>query len=647
MGNVRRWYTYGICAIALQALAWALINLLRNLLLSPLRPQPEALAFQIAVIVVGGALYLGHWLWARRLTRASDEERHATLRGLYLYGMMAGFLGPILPNLYDLLRTLMGTKRVWSGYPRVELTPREWSVYHLMAVLVLGLWWLYHWMEVRQEGKRESDGWATVRRSYILGFSAAGLKITTVAMISLIQWLLLLPGAIWSRGAASQSVLTLGAQLLIGVPLWTVFWSRAQALFDAGNASERDSALRKAYLYLAALIGSMGSIYAAAALAASLMRRLLGWSAVAQGSEGDYRQALSIIAGLGVLWSYHAYVLRGDAAKEETTAQKATVRHIYIYLVAGAGLLALGIGLGGEVTVLVNTLASGGFGNSQQAAFAWATAAIIAGLPVHVVQRRRAQLEARGTGPDSTHALRSVPRRIYLYLFLFAAALVDLGALVFIVYKILSALLGGEPLRMAEIAQYIGYAAIGAAVWVSHLVVLRSDRQLLAATEEAKALRLVMLDAEGSSLGPAIVRALAESVGGVDVTLAQVGQAGTADDSAEAARDELLGAADLVQVPWLLLQAGSGVPASLPGAVARSPVRKLLLPIWSEGWEWVGVDRWEPDEWAREAVNAVGRAVEGRPIKPRRPLGAAAIAWIVLGGLMLLSALGAAIANIL
>ena len=54
MGNIRRWYIYGICAIALQALTWAVISLLRNLILSPLQPEPEALAFQIAVIVVGG-----------------------------------------------------------------------------------------------------------------------------------------------------------------------------------------------------------------------------------------------------------------------------------------------------------------------------------------------------------------------------------------------------------------------------------------------------------------------------------------------------------------------------------------------------------------------------------------------------------------
>jgi hypothetical protein len=640
MGNVRRAYTYGVCVIALQALTWALISLLRNLLLTPLRPQPEALAFQIAVIGVGGALYLGHWLWARRLARRHEEERRAALRGLYLYGMMAGFLGPMLPNLYDLLRTLLGISRLRVGSRPVYFSLGQWSVYHLIPVVVLGLFWLYHWLESRPQSEEDAEAWGAVRRLYVFGFAAAGLTITIVAVIDLVRWLLTLPGTSWGRVTLRLTLATIGAQLLIGLPLWTVFWAWAQRLFRAGAEPERDSALRKVYLYLAVLIGSLGSISAATVLLAGLIRRLVRWTPPPSVGQGDYRQGLAAIVGLGLLWAYHAVVIRRDAAQEEVTAKKAAVRQIYRYLVAGAGLLALAYGLGGEITVLVNTLAAGRFGNSERLGFAWSTAAIIAGLLVYAVQWRRVQLEARGTGPDAAYALRSIPRRIYLYLFLFVATLVDLGALVFIVSRVLSALLGGDRLRIAEIAQAIGYAAIGAAVWVGHLVALRTDRRLLAARNEARPSRLVVLDAAGSVLGPALVRALAEGVPGLQVALAQ------ADDSASAAPDEQLAAADLILVPWPLLQAGGGTPEALVRAVVDSPARKLLLPIRREGWEWVGVDQPGDHGWVKEAVHAVEQAVEGRPVKPHRPLGAAAIAWIVVGGLILLSILGSAIVAI-
>jgi hypothetical protein len=88
MSTVRRWYIYLVSAISLQAVAWAIITLLRNLLISRLDPPPTSIAFQIAVILVGLPIFLAHWLWGQRLARKVVEEREATLRRFYLYGMM-------------------------------------------------------------------------------------------------------------------------------------------------------------------------------------------------------------------------------------------------------------------------------------------------------------------------------------------------------------------------------------------------------------------------------------------------------------------------------------------------------------------------------------------------------------------------------
>ena len=56
MSNVRRWYTYIISFISLQAVIWAIIYLLRNLIV--LGSNPLAVAFQLSVIIIGLPVFL-------------------------------------------------------------------------------------------------------------------------------------------------------------------------------------------------------------------------------------------------------------------------------------------------------------------------------------------------------------------------------------------------------------------------------------------------------------------------------------------------------------------------------------------------------------------------------------------------------------
>jgi len=86
MTNIRRWYVFLVSAIALQTVAWAIITLLRNLLVPGLNPASggvsfaaEVVAFQIAVIVIGLPIYVVHWLWAGRLAESDREERIAKI----------------------------------------------------------------------------------------------------------------------------------------------------------------------------------------------------------------------------------------------------------------------------------------------------------------------------------------------------------------------------------------------------------------------------------------------------------------------------------------------------------------------------------------------------------------------------------------
>ena len=326
MSSIRRWYIFLVSAISLQAVTWAIIALLRNLAISRLNPPPTAIAFEIAVILIGLPVFLVHWLWGRRLAEKVEQERGATLRRFYLYGTMAGFLAPFTTNAFDLIGTLLQAESTLDRRP-YDLTWVDALVYHLAALLVLSGLWFYHQRIVASDSKStpEKGGSATVRRLYVLGFSAAGLIVTTMAISYLFRWIMLQFGDNVVLGSTFDVGLTTEiTRLAIGVPLWLIFWRWAQRLFDGPSEAERESALRKFYLYGAIFVAALSAVTNATIILASVFRGLLGLP-----SEGDIRGPLPIIIGMAVLSAYLAFVIRDDAHKDQEAPRQEVVPTFY------------------------------------------------------------------------------------------------------------------------------------------------------------------------------------------------------------------------------------------------------------------------------------------------------------------------------
>src|SRR5512145_1665542 len=106
MVTVRRWYMFLVCLISLQAVVWAVIALLRNVLMSAGSSVADT-ASQIAVIIIGLPIFLAHWLWAQKIAQKDSDERGAVLRRLYLYGTQAAFLAPVAVNTFGLITNLL------------------------------------------------------------------------------------------------------------------------------------------------------------------------------------------------------------------------------------------------------------------------------------------------------------------------------------------------------------------------------------------------------------------------------------------------------------------------------------------------------------------------------------------------------------
>lgn len=641
MSAVRRWYVFIVCAVSLQAVTWSVIALLRGVLVPGIHQTPAAAAFRIAVIIVGLPVFLAHWLWQERIARREPAERESRVRYLYLYGMQASFLASFVSNGFYLVKAVLFPVlgRAPVGYPMTRLL-----LQNLIAMIVLALLWLWH-QRILAEDTRTApalEAAAPVRRWYVYGFSITGLTLMTLAFIRLLGWLMFQIGPhVFSITSPASEV----ARLLIGAGLWVVFWLWAGRLFHSADAEERESALRKVYLYAVVFAAVLLAVGCATAILAGLFRRLLDLP-----SSGDIRTPLSIIAGMAALWAYHAYVLRADAAVAGEAPRQSGVRRIYLYLMAGIGLAALLVGFGGDISVLIRSASGGFLGRGIKEQLAWFTAALIAGLPVWLLAWRLVQAEAAAAPPAGSGERHALTRRIYLYFYLGVAALTVLSSLVFVVSRLLAQVLGAgrDSNLISNLAQTLAFSLVGIGVWIYHALLLRDDSRLnrLEWTEKLAAWRVAVVEPGNGQLGRALLDHLKQELPGL--ALDPVGLTPAAAAAMNADTSDIVGrlsAAQVIVGPWMIAAPGTGtegVSPEIAAAVAASPARKILIPARTESWEWAGVDFWKDEMLARHVTNAVRQAIEGKPVKPVRPLGAGAIIAIALGvliGLPLLAGL--------
>jgi len=637
MSNVRRWYTYIVSFISLQAVVWAIIALLRNLIIFGI--DPLAVAFQLSVIIIGLPVFLVHWLWGQRLVAKSEEERGATLRRVYLYGTLAVFLVPFLANAFDLIRRLLGKTNNLQSYGYNRLSIGNTVVFHLIALIILGVVWFYHYRVVADDSKivPEMGSSATVRRFYVLGFSAGGLTMTTMAIIQLIRWIMLRIGSSVVRsGGLSVTTANEITRLVIGLLLWIIFWLWAQRLFHGPSEEEHVSALRKFYLYVAVFIGTIGVVGYTTGILAGLFRRLVDIP-----SGGDIRYPLPVIIGMGLVWAYHSFVLRDDARQAGTTQRQAGIRRLYVYLVAAIGLSALLVGLSGDISVILRALDSS-FGSGFKEEFAWFTAAIIAGLPVWIIPWRKVQAEAAETGPNGVESRHSVVRKIYLYFFLFLAIMTVLSSLVYILFRIISLILGEDPPTLTELGHAISFCLIALGILLYHGSILRADRKQasLEQTNLLEELRVLLINTDQNILGSPLIEELKQQIPGISletISLDTTSSMSEAVDIPENIEAQIV-KAGLIIGPWTI--ALSGGTDDLAGdeiakAVGNSPAHKLLIPFQSDGWDWVGVDRMDSGDILRQTVRAVKQILVGEEVKARGSLSVGAIVGIIIGVLIL------------
>jgi hypothetical protein len=632
MGNVRRWYIYLVSAISLQAVAWAVIILLRHLVAGRPYDTVMALAWQLSLVIIGLPIYLVHWLWAQRLSGSDVGERSSLVRRLYLYGMLAGFLAPFATDAYSLLSWLVGLLLGSHSLPQPNgiIEPVD----SLAAMAVTAIFWFYHRQLIADDDRiwPLNDEARAVQRLYILGFSAAGLLILAYALSDLFLRIILQtagPVELTRPNALAREI----ARLLVGLALWVVFWRQAARLF-AGPDAERESVLRKIYLYAAVFLPALALVGSATVVLANIFQRLLG---VAPSSGYALQRGCATFITLAPIWAYHARVLQDDANQATERPEQAAIRRIYLYLIAGIGLAAFLTGLAGDLSVLIRALARSEAGRNLQVQLAWYSAALIAGLPVWIGPWRQAQALAAAPDAGGSVETRSTVRRIYLYFYLFVATMTVLSSAVFIVSRLIGRVLGAPSAGnlVSQLGQAIAFSLIGVGLWLYHGAALRRDNGRTAREAAARLaqVRVMILDRGEGGLGQAVGAALGRRLPALQPSHFNLDPA--ADGALPMELVEALRDADIIIGPWTI--ALPGVMAAQ--AVAASRACKVLIPVSADGWLWVGVEAHKTAALIEQAAETVARiAAEGRDSGPRR-LGPGGIIAIIVAGLALLPVL--------
>jgi hypothetical protein len=305
------------------------------------------------------------------------------------------------------------------------------------------------------------------------------------------------------------------------------------------------------------------------------------------------------------------------------------------------------VGISGILSVLIRSLDQATFGTGLREQLSMFLALTIAGLPVWYLPWNHAQVSATSDGASGMGERRSLVRRIYIYFFLFISTITMLSSVVYILFLLISMILGESLPPLSDIGQPIAVSLVALGVWLYHWFVLSKDRQrsLKDVSTTYEETSIIVVDYGDHEYNQRVMEELSRENFDPTMVSFDPDEATTRAKTAEDRENDLaqIKGAGIIVSTWEILipdQANGAISPDMASALVNSQAIKLLAPTRSEGWEWAGVEQWNTDFFVRQTVNSVKQIIENKGVKPVRPLGVGAIIGIVIGVIILLLMLG-------
>jgi hypothetical protein len=642
MQIIRRLYLYSVSLVSIEVVLWGSIGLLRSLFAGQeLGGGVNRLAGAISLLLVGIPVFLIHWIFVQRSIARDIDERSSRIRAIFLYLVLLVTIIPIAQNILSFLdhtflqilgldpqQAMFGGDQIWSD--------------NLVAILAnaIAAFYFYRVLQRDWQSGVEGDAFVETRRFYRYIWLIYGLLLVVFGLQQLVQFML----TVWSAvGETVQTQLSNGlALLIVGLPIW--IYSGILIQQSLKDKFERDSLLRLVVLYILVFTGFGVTLVAAGLVIYQVLRIILGAPFLIVSLLQAIAQPFSLLVSFGLIWIYYGRLLgaelRGgiqsgdvddtpDHQNIEYQQRKAGLRRLYYYALAFAGLLALFIGL----QVMLATLLDLGFGTNLigDTAFenqlAAALASIIIGLPVWVFHWRFMIKESSQTGDAGDYARRSLVRKTYLYLILFAGVLGVMFSAGSAIYEILRSVLGDHSENLLlDVLQQLKTLLLFVSVLIYHWWVLREDGRM---AERSLAKRyaqypVLILEQESGNFGEVFSITLQKTIPGIPVAIHNASQ-GVPDATLSSARALIL-PAELANRPSesvrLWLQNFSG--------------EKLVIATPAEGWFWIPSTTNSLASLARQAARGIRQLAEGQDVESTREYPVLTIVAYILAGLFIL-----------
>jgi hypothetical protein len=523
MKSIRRLYFYLVAFISIEVVVWGLIGLLRSIVDDTVSGGAEALAQALALILVGLPIFLIHWLWAQRVSARDEEEKTATLRAVFLYAILLATLIPVAQNFLSFIdralvqSTGLGVERAFGAFRDQTLAD------NLIAIVMNAVVAAYFWNILKREWATltDKDNFSDVRRLYRYIWMLYGLLMTVFGAQQILRFLFYIPGDV--LGEMGREVVVNGtALILLGTPVWVYSWRVIQdALVDP---AEMGSNLRLGILYILALGGIITVVTTASLLVNAIVSWLLGADWTIQYLVQQIGGPISVGVPLGMIWAYYGYWLNRHIEAVGDPIRQAGMKRLYNYILSLIGLVVSFVGVTTLFSFLIDTLTGSGVlvNDAMRGTLATSISSLVVGLPLWLMTWRPLQAEALAQDELGDHARRSVLRKFYLYLALFASVIGGMATAVGLVYQLLRVVLTGDAggdfanslLNLIQLLFLFGV------MLVYHLNVLRRDGATISdkLIEKQSLFSVVVVDS-GDGFVDAVKVALMKSESKVQVTV--------------------------------------------------------------------------------------------------------------------------------
>ncbi len=479
MRTIRRIYFYLVAFISVETLTWGITNLLRSITHQGIGTvQANVLSAGLAQVVVSIPLFLVHWLVVQRDAQRSDEEKNSVVRAISLYGILLGALVPVVQNLVALVNRLLLTGAHLTAQ-RAVFGGNQTLADNLIAIAVNLLLAAYFARILQSDWKSstDTDSLVDLRRLYSYIWMLYSLGLTIVGVKMSVQYIFQIRQSIGLTG--QEMIFNAFALLVIGVPLWVYWWRNIQISITAER--ERHSTLRTIVLYILALVGAIVFTINGAMVLYWLLRAALGESFTFSTLMSNMSSSISYAVPFVVVWAYFGRILFNDILSEPDVSRQSAMHRIYRYILSIIGLIGAIYGIAAIAGFIVNNLTQRPitFVDKHQT-LAANLAVLVVGLVIWLAFWLQVNLEAGLDGEAGDHARRSLSRKIYIYLVIFASVIGTMASTGFLLYTILQSAFGLTiPDLLNSSLQDFRLILIFAAFLTYHLVTLNLDNRAL------------------------------------------------------------------------------------------------------------------------------------------------------------------------